>query len=454
MSGYTIPQDFLLGCATSAYQIEGGIHNDWSEWEREGHLRVPDETCGLSVDHWNRFDQDFELLSALGANAYRLSIEWARVEPEPGVFDEAAVDRYREMIRDLRRRDIEPVVTFLHFTHPAWFHEVCPWHDVHGAAPDRFARFVDKMMSALGTDVRWFTVLNEPMVWLLGGYFSALIPPGRAGLRGLFSAAETLVRGYLAARDVIRRRQPHARCGIAHNVVRFAPDRPDDFGDRVTTRAVERFYNHSFPEVLSTGRLTVGLAPGLRYTTQVAAAEGSMDFLGLNYYTRIYLRFDPLRRLGGRGIEAAYDDRSPLGVTDLGWEVHPEGLVGLLTEMSRYGVPLMVTENGLDDRDDSRRSRFLYDHLEATLRARSQGVDVRGYLHWSLLDNFEWLEGFAPRFGIYGVDYTTLTRHPTRAAALFRSVATTGRLPVEPPAFEIRKGGRTPLLGPNERMIL
>ncbi|NJK32432.1 MAG: family 1 glycosylhydrolase, partial [Deltaproteobacteria bacterium] len=339
-----------------------------------------------------------------------------------------AIDRYAEMMASLRRRNIEPVVTFLHFTHPRWFHELCPWHHVDGGAPDRFARFVDRMMRVFGRQARWYTVLNEPMVWLLGGYLTGVIPPGRAMLAELFLAAQTLVRGYLSARDVIRRYQPQARCGIAHNVLRFSPDRPRDPRDQLLARAVSRFYNMAFPEVLTTGKLSVGLFPGLRYTTTVEGAEGSMDFLGINYYTRVYVRFDPFRR-EGRAMEAVYDDRSALGVSDLGWEIHPLGLYEVLRQMAFFGVPILVTENGLDDRYDDRHSRFLYDHLSAMLAAIRDGVDVRGYLHWSLLDNFEWLDAFVPRFGLFRVDYATKERFETRAAASSARSRSTGGSP-------------------------
>lgn len=441
-----VPPDFLLGCATSAYQVEGGIENDWTAWERAGRLLQPDARCGAAADHWRRFESDFDLLVDLGANAHRFSVEWARVQPEPDRWDEAAIDGYVAMVRALRRRGIEPIVTFLHFTHPKWVHDVCPWQEEASSAPDRFARFVDKMMRAFRDEVRWFTIINEPMVWLLGGYLTGVSPPGHAGLRELFFASQGLVRGYLAARDVIRRWQPQARCGIAHNVVRFAPDRPGDLGDRTLTRAAARFYNWAIPEVLTSGRLSVGLFPGLRYTTRIAGAEGSMDFLGINYYTRVYVRFDPLRRAGGRGIGAVYEDRSELGVTDLGWEIHPQGLYEALREMSGFGIPILVTENGLDDRDDSRRARFLHDHLEAALRARSDGVNVLGYLHWSLLDNFEWLEGLEPRFGLFRVDYATQARSWTRGSDLFAQIAQARRLPEAPPAINVKRGGRTPVL--------
>ncbi|MGF1509427.1 MAG: glycoside hydrolase family 1 protein [Myxococcota bacterium] len=434
-----LPDDFFFGCATSAYQIEGGIENDWAEWERQGRLHDSHARCGPATQHWERFVEDFDRLEEIGADAYRFSIEWARVEPSPGRFDEVAIQRYVRMTEDLVRRKIRPIITFLHFTHPPWFHTTCPWHADQGA-PDRFALFVRRMMQALEERCQFFTVVNEPMVWLLGAYGVGVIPPGIKNLRFLALAAANLMRAYVRARHIIRAYAPDARCGIAHNVVRFAPDRSASPTDRWITHAVHHFYNHAIPEVLTHGHLSVGILPGNTYKHEIPEARGSLDFLGINYYSRIHIRFDPFRRMGKHRIWAFYDDREGQGVTDLGWEIHPRGLLSMLLDMSRYDVPLVVTENGLDDRDDTRRARYLYDHLQSVLEARRRGVDIRGYLHWSLLDNFEWLDAFEPRFGLFRVDYASQERTATKAAQLFKTIANTRMLPDKPPRMDRRPG--------------
>ncbi len=437
-----LPAGFVMGCATSAFQIEGGIHNDWTDWSAAGRS---EHHCGAAVDHWNRWAEDFDLLQGLGAQAYRFSIEWARVEPQPGVYDEAALAQYAAMAKDLRARGIEPCVTLLHFTHPSWFHATCPWHDEAGDAPARFARFVERVVQALEGTVTMFTVLNEPGVWLSAAYLGAAIPPGRKDITELAAAGAQMLRAHAAAARVLRARVPQVRIGVAHNMLRFWPDRPAHPLDRLASSYVARAFNHALPRALTTGRWQLGLLPGLRRLHHIPELIGSVDFFGVNYYSRLFVRADVWPK---PNLELVYEDRDGMGVTDLGWEVHPQGMQESLQEMASYGLPLYVTENGLDDRSDSRRSAHLYDHLDAVLRAKDAGVDVRGYFHWSLMDNFEWLEGFEPRFGLYRVDRQTLQRTETRGAALFRQVCAERRLPAQRPAQTRQPGTRRVPLQP------
>lgn len=435
-----LPDDFLLGCATSAYQVEGGINNDWTAWADAGRIKT---RCGPAVGHWDRWEQDFDLLVDLGANAYRFSIEWARVEPEPGVFDEAALAQYGRMAQGLRDRNIEPCVTLLHFTHPRWFHHTCPWHDLSADGPARFARFTDRVVRALKGQVRMFTVLNEPGVWLSAAYLGGVIPPGESSLTHLASAGAQLLRAHVAAARTIRGQVPKAKIGVAHNILRFSPDRAHYPADAAAARYVAHAFNHALPQAFTRGHWQLGLLPGLRRIHHIPELVGSIDFIGVNYYSRVFVR--PHLR-PKPGVELFYEDRSGQGVTDLGWEVYPEGMQEALREMAAYGLPLYVTENGIDDRSDTRRSAHLYDHLDRVLQAHAQGIDVRGYFHWSLLDNFEWLEGFEPRFGLYRVDPDTLERSPTRAAALFRAIAQSWALPeLRPPQTRRPGAGRVPV---------
>ncbi|MCK6549022.1 family 1 glycosylhydrolase [Myxococcota bacterium] len=444
-----LPKGFLLGCATSAYQIEGGIENDWSRWEAAGRLKDPNVRCGRAVDHWSRWREDFALLSAVGAGAYRLSIEWARVEPEPGRFDDAALHQYREMIDALVAAGIEPFVSLLHFTHPTWFHDECPWHEPSGEAVRRFGRFVDRVARALGDRVRYYTVLNEPVVWLVGAYLGGVIPPGRKSVRELVRAFVALVRAHATAHGILKRASGGAaQVGVAHNVFAFAPDR-DHAADRFATDYVARLYNDAFPSALVDGRVRLGMIPGVRVDEAVPEAKDTLDFLGVNYYARVFVRAG--LPFGQRPVDAFYEGRGPHGVSDLGWEIHPEGLTELLVQLGRLGRPLFVTENGLDDRDDSRRARFLHDHVGAVLDAVDRGADVRGYLFWSLVDNFEWLEGFDPSFGLYHVDRATLARRPTSAAALFERISAARALPDARPDARIKPGGRVSLVPSTSR---
>jgi len=418
----TFPSDFTFGVATSAYQVEGGIENDWAEWERAGKLKEPHARCGRGVDHWNRYEEDYGLALDVGASAFRMSLEWARIEPERGRIDGAVLEAYRERLLRMKARGLRPVVTLHHFTHPTWFHRDTPWHKPESVEAFRaYARACAPVLKGLDALV---ISLNEPMVLLLGGYLQGLMPPGIADGAKTMAAMENMVRAHVAAREELLAVLGKVEMGISQNMLAFAPDRWWHPMDRALVRLSAQAYNHAFHEALVSGRLQVNM-PGIGSTrVDVPGARGSCEFIGMNYYTRAHLRFIPRAPF----IDFRFKDVEGRGLTDIGWELHPEGFGQILGELRRYGLPVWVTENGMDDRSGLRRPDYIHTHLRQVLAARAQGVDVRGYLYWSLLDNFEWLEGWGPRFGLYHVDFQTLERRPTPACHYFKEVATTRRL--------------------------
>jgi beta-glucosidase len=418
----TFPSDFTFGVATSAYQVEGGIENDWAQWERAGKLKEPHMRCGRAVDHWNRYEEDYGLALDVGATAFRMSLEWARIEPERGRPDGAVLEAYRERLLRMKARGLRPVVTLHHFTHPAWFHRETPWHRPESVEAFRaYARACAPLFKGLEALI---ISLNEPMVLLLGGYLQGVIPPGIADSAKTVAALENMVRAHAAAREELLAVLGRVELGIAQNMVAFAPDRWWHPLDRALVRLGAPAYNHSFHEALVSGHLRMNM-PGIGSTrVHIPHARGSCDFIGMNYYTRAHLRFVPRAPF----ISFKYRDEQARGLTDIGWEDRPEGFGQILRELQRYGLPVWVTENGIDDRHGQRRPSYLHTHLGQVLAARAQGVDVRGYLYWSLLDNFEWLEAWGPRFGLYHVDFETLERRPTPACRYFKEIATTRRL--------------------------
>jgi beta-glucosidase len=419
MSGRDFPEGFLFGAATAAYQVEGGIENDWTAWERAGKTRTP---AGRAVDHWNRWELDFELLAQAGLRAYRLSVEWARIEQEQGRFDDAALAQYRRMLERLHQLGIAPMVMLHHFTHPAWFHEKCPWTSPKSI--EAFARFTRRVAEELRGLVGWYVTINEPMVLLLGGFADGRMPPGQSDLRLFGRAAGNILRAHVAARAVLREIDPAVPVGIAHNCMALAPLRGWSPIDRTLASSAHALYDFAVPKALTTGELELRIPLLLRHCERIDGAPGSLDFLGINYYSRIHVG----AALGRPGMRIAYRDVNGRGLTDLGWERYPEGLAGILKALSAYGLPLWITENGIADDSGAQRNRFLHEHLSAVAEALRSGIDVRGYLHWSLLDNFEWLEGIGPRFGLYRVDFETLERTPTPSVAWLREVARTGQL--------------------------
>ncbi len=424
----TFPDDFTFGVATSAYQVEGNLENDWSDWERAGRCKDKHARSGKGCGHWERFHDDVQLIRATGATAYRLSIEWARVEPRRGRFDDAAWEGYRERLEALVKWGIRPIVTLHHFTHPKWFHAETPWHEP--SSLESWARYVKRCAELLdGLDAAVCTI-NEPNVFLLGGYLGAAMPPGLADGKKAFSAAANLVRAHVLARQALadRAKGRPLTVGIAANLLVFAPARKWHPLDQALTRLAEANYNHAFLEALHTGTLRLQMPGFTAGKVGVDGAARSMEYVGVNYYTRAHLRFVTKPPW----VDFTFRDTHRRGLTDLGWEYYPEGFGWVLRQMKRYGVPVWVTENGLDDRNGARRSQFLYEHWRELLLARADGVDVRAYLHWALMDNFEWLEAWGPRFGLYRVDFETQARTATPAVDYFRTVAT-GRVLVPPP---------------------
>jgi beta-glucosidase len=405
---------FLWGVATSAYQIEGAADNDWTEWERGGRLRERDARCGQASGHRARWKSDFALLPSLGVNAYRYSIERSAVEPEPGRFSEEALALERERAAALKNLGIEPCVTLHHYTHPRWFWSPGGWENPASVAA--FGRYAEAVAAALSPHVRLWVTLNEPIVFVLGGYLGGRIPPGHSSFASAARALEHLLRAHTEAAGAIAARGPAGRVGIAHNMLEFAPDRRDSALDRRLAKQAERLYNLALLETIATGRLDWSFPGQGRVRARLDGFPASNDFVGVNYYSRVHIRFRGVP--GGIG-EYFYRDPAARGLTDTGWEVHPEGFDAVLRQAAQTGLPIVVTENGIATRDDRRRQNFLRDHVLVMAHRRAAGTRIDGYFHWSLLDNFEWLDGFGPRFGLYEIDYATFARRRRPSADLF-----------------------------------
>ena len=397
--------------AVSHYQVEGNDPCDWTDWEAAG--RTNGGPCGPAANAWELYEGDADLAASLGANAFRFSVSWSRVEPQPGRFDESALRRYRRLVDHLVQVGLEPVVTLFHYTHPCWFHQVSPWTSPRSV--DAFGRFAAATADALGPAARTYAVLNEPLVFVLGGFLDGQIPPGLADGRAATTAFENLLGAHVAAAGAIRRVNPGAVIGIAHNMMAFAPERPWNPLDRLLARHADRLYNDGILEAFRTGRWDFRVPPFTRFRGRNDGLPSSLDFFGVNFYSRLHLRSPGRTRLVG---DFAYLDRTGRGLTDNGWEIVPEAFEALLRRAAGLGLPLLVTENGLADRDDSKRARFLEEHAAVLERLKPE-LPILGYLHWSLVDNFEWLDGYGPKFGLCSFDPVTWERTPRPSAAVF-----------------------------------
>lgn len=399
------PAGFLWGAATSAHQVEGNnTGSDWWAWEQAG--RTPlGEVSGEACDHWHRYADDIALAKKIGHTAYRFSVEWSRVEPRPGEFDPSALAHYRDVVATCRRLGVTPVVTLWHFTLPQWFARRGGWTNRN--AVRWFARYVGTVADAFGADVPYWCTVNEPNVYVLQSYFLGIWPPQQRSIPRAIRVHRALVRAHRAAAAVVKQRfGDRTMVGFAENFNAFEPDRPKNPLDRLATRIVRAVWNGWF----------------------VRQASSSSDFIGVNYYFHSRVRFSPLRF---DLLFVDLKDGGGAGRSDLGWEIDPKGFGQVVTEVARYGKPILITENGLADADDSRRPRFLLSHLAALHGAIAAGADVRGYLHWSLLDNYEWAHGFEPRFGLIAVDYVTKRRSPRPSAELYRTIIKSNAVPAD-----------------------
>jgi beta-glucosidase len=398
------PDGFLFGVATSAFQLDGGGGlADWDDFPARSGDRP-----GRATGHRDVVQEDLDLLTSLGANACRLSLDWPRLEPEPDRWDEEEWGRVVAELKGLRARGIAPMLTLLHFALPRWLAAQ------GGLEAPGFARrlglLAGEAARRLGALVELWCPINEPNVHLFQGYIEGVWPPAARDPARAGRAWAGVLRGHSSAAMALRTELKDARIGVALNLIRFEPASAALLPDWIAAGAAERAFNWAFLDSIAQGRARLSLPGVLKVNEEVPGLAGSLDWLGVNYYTRYLIRFDPrapgwVRRSPGPG---------PL--TDLGWEIDPRGLLAVLrAAAARTRLPLYVTENGLADAGGARRGAFLRDHLWAIARALREGVDVRGYFHWSLIDNFEWADGFAPRFGLYRVDYSTLQRSPNGA---------------------------------------
>ena len=432
MTPRPLPPGFLLGCATAAHQVEGGIDNDWSAWERQRPSPIADGSDATrAIEHYSRYREDLAMLAAAGQNAHRFSIEWARVEPSPGVFDRAALDHYADVVRVCRQLGLEPVVTLHHFTLPRWLAD--RGGVLAADAPVLFARYAAACATAFGADVRWWVTINEPAVLASQGYVLGVWPPNQQSIGGLFAALGALVRMHAAAATALHatasRRGAAALVSVAHHERRQRPRRPRAVLDRAVAAMPDYVFNRWFLHACRSGRLLPPVGAG----EVVAGLAGSLDYLGVNYYTEDVVAFDP--KEAGL-LFARRSDDPELPHSSFGWAINPAGLRRALLSLSREtSLPLLVTENGVADEHDELRPAYIVDHLNAVLDAVDGGADVRGFLHWTAWDNFEWAEGYTKKFGLWSVDRTTMRRIPKPSAALYEEICRTRVVPPAAPAW-------------------
>lgn len=425
-----MPEGFLWGVATAAHQNEGdNTGNQWAVWEQQPGRIYAGQRSGRAVGWWDleTAAADFDRAADLGLNSLRLSVEWSRIEPEPGVFDPSALARYREMVGLLVARGLEPMVTLHHFTDPLWLTALGGWENPE--VERYFVRFVEHVVDALGDRVRLWCTINEPLVYAHEGFLSGCFPPGVKSLPRALRVLRRMLLAHGRAYRTIHRLQNNARVGLVHHYRVFLPANPDSPGDRAAAALLDQVANRSILEAITRGRLM----PLLGLGQQVNYMGDACDYIGLNYYTPVRVAFDA-RRPGALFARQFFDlaaelsDETPLG--EPYGEVNPHGLHLMLKRVAAYGKPIYITENGLPDADDDLRPRFIATHLAEAWRAVQEGVDLRGYYYWTLVDNFEWAAGWSLRFGLYELDIETGRRIPRASAGIYRRIVKANGVPL------------------------
>lgn len=412
MDSFKLPNNFLLGSSTAALQIEGGDkNNNWYRWCETGHIKDK-SSCIRADDHWNRLEEDIELLQKMNQKVYRMGIEWSRIEPQEGKFNDEAIEHYRKEIKMIKEKGIIPLVTLHHFTNPIWFEEK------HAFESDEcvvyFERYVRYVIEHIGDLVSEYITINEPNVYVTNGYFFGSWPPGQISFKLVLKVFRNMTLCHIKAFKAIHeiREQKGFRgvtmVGIAHHLRVFVPYSKKNLFDRIAAKMMDYMFQSAVLKSMAYGKFVFPI--GIR----APLGRGKYyDFIGINYYTRTAVLF--------KGFK---DDFIPnTERNDLDWEIYPEGLSILCKRFyKKYKAPIWITENGTCDNKDKFRSKYIYSHLYEVYKLINAGIPVERYYHWSFMDNFEWLEGESARFGLVHVDYETQKRTIKKSGEFYAEI--------------------------------
>ncbi len=380
------PKGFFWGAASASYQVEGGIYNtDWA-YEAKTSKRVPVADSG--PDHFNRFKEDFDIVKSLGHNSHRFSLEWARIEPEEGEFSIEAIRHYEHVFRALKERNIEPFVTLWHFTIPEWLYK-------KGGVENKdfskyFERYAKYVMENLSEHCSHWVTINEPIVFLSNGWSRGNWPPFKKG--NVFKTIQVfnhLVDAHIRAYKTMKQIDIASEVGIVKDNIYFHSNwNPIN---KIIAGVSRYFWNFTFLNNIC----------------------NHVDTIGLNYY-----------------FHKKYGDNKQYKKNDMGWDIFPEGIYHTLMELKRYNKPLFVSEAGIADANDIYRGQYIKDLVFWTHKAISDGALIKGFMHWSLTDNFEWAKGYDHKFGLVEIDYNTKERKIRDSAFIYKEICINNELTI------------------------
>lgn len=381
------PKSFLFGTATSSFQVEGdNIYSDWWFWEQKGKIKDKSRS-GKICDFWNKYEYYLDFAKDLGSNAFRFSLEWARINPQENTWNEQALNHYDKIIKAVKARDMKPIVTLWHFTLPQWLSEKNGW--LNKDSLGYWQQYVEKINKYFGKEIEYWLTLNEPSIYCYKGFLEGTWPPGKTNIINAFRTLNKLIRAHRVAFSVLK--QKDNLIGIALNLPSYEIKDPWCIFNILIAKILTHYSDWGF----------------LKYIKE------SIDFVGINYYFHNRFLCNPIKPINFSGENTS----------DLGWGIYPRGIYEVTKKTYQIcRKPIMITENGIADHKDQYRAQYIKDHIDWLLKATQEGTPVIGYLYWSLMDNFEWQEGKIPRFGLLEMNYQTLEAKPRESFEWYKRI--------------------------------
>ena len=419
-SNMKFPKSFYWGTATASHQVEGGcVNNNWHAWEHnkddQGKSRIKDnQKSGLACDHWNRYQNDINLIKSLGITHYRLSLEWSKIQPSKNEYNEDVIDHYIDVVDCLLNENITPVITLHHFTNPIWFEDLGGFENENNI--DYFVSFCKKIFPLFNQKVKIWCTINEPEVYAVMGYFVGVFPPGNKSPQLAVEVLKNLLIAHTRVYHVLKEMPYGNTCkiGLVKNIMQFDPYRRWHLLDWIVCHITNKIYNGIALSYLKTGKININYPFFARLTYSSENAALATDFFGLNYYSHNHLKFKFDKY---EFFENKYMKNDIM--TDMPYTIYAEGFYRAIKDAQKIGKPIIITENGIADGKDDRRSIFIQRYIYAMYRALQEGANIQGYFYWSLMDNFEWAEGYDMKFGLYEVDFKTQERTLRKGAKAF-----------------------------------
>ena len=409
------PEGFLWGTATSAHQVEGdNTNNNWYAWENTPGKIINNEKAGKASDWWGgRWKEDLSNAHKDGQNVHHFSIEWSRIQPRLDKWDESALDFYRGILRWMKEHNMLPIITIHHFSDPLWVYEQGGW--ANDTTPQYFEQFVQKALPALMEFCNVWITTNEPNVLVVNSYVDGSFPPGIQNLVVAARAEKNLVRGHAKAYHAIHALQKDAKVAYSVHYRGMFPKNPYSRMDRYITNMLSGVFNDTFGNTLVDGNFRF-----LFYKTFLKEAIDTQDYIALQYYSADEVSFAP-HKPAQLFAERRYPPQAALSENNFIANV-PSGFRQAIEWAGRFGLPIYITENGIDDSKDELRPMYTLEHIYEVWRAIQEGYDIRSYIHWSQVDNFEWERGWSQRFGLYDLDIKTQKRTRRPSADMYAQI--------------------------------